>query len=84
MRQIIEEQNSWIPWAERAPEDEGYYLVTTVGGTVRRMWYKQGEWYDDYLCDENQKIEVTAWMLLPEPYDPLAGAMNPPEGEQTE
>ena len=50
----------WIPVSERLPEENGYYLTTTM--------------YHEVYCDywEGERFgrteAVIAWMSLPEPY----------------
>jgi hypothetical protein len=64
------EQTRWIPCAERLPEKDGYYLVTTkwksrylgnvyIDATMARYREKPKEWTYNH---------VIAWMPLPEPY----------------
>lgn len=50
----------WIPVSERLPEEDGYYLTTTMYHEV----------YCDYWEEEhfNRTEAVIAWMPLPEPY----------------
>ena len=50
----------WIPCSERLPEEEGYYLTTTMYQKV----------YCDYWNGDNfDRTEmVVAWMPLPEPW----------------
>ena len=70
----------WIPCSERLPEEDGEYLVTDVSGgaaTVTETYFitdceGEGHW---------GALDVIAWMPLPEPYNPIDGAMNPPEVE---
>ena len=63
------EQTRWIPCAERLPEKDGYYLVTTkwksrylgnvyIDATMARYREKPKEWTYNH---------VIAWMPLPEP-----------------
>lgn len=64
------EQTRWIPCAERLPEKDGYYLVTTkwksrylgdvyIDATMARYREKSKEWTYNH---------VIAWMPLPAPY----------------
>lgn len=64
------EQTKWIPCAERLPEKDGYYLVTTkwksrylgnvyIDATIARYREKPKEWTYNH---------VIAWMPLPHPY----------------
>ena len=78
----------WIPCSERMPEEPYRCLVSVHdrdgdfvcgiyrwdGGTWNHSAGNPVEW-----C---RSEEVIAWRPLPEPYDPLKGAMNPPEGEE--
>ena len=42
--------------------------------------WQGGTWQNDWLVsNENYDTEVIAWMPIPDPYDPIKGAMNPPE-----
>jgi len=68
-------QPGWIPCSERQPDEEGKYLVTSTS---------EGKSYID--VDEYVKhyhggtwlfhFGVTAWMLLPEPYQEVAGGKS--------
>jgi hypothetical protein len=51
----------WIPVSERLPDKNGRYLVT-----VKQGYITFGAWVD---VAENW-AQVTAWMPLPEPYEP--------------
>lgn len=52
--------SKWIPVSERLPEENGYYLTTTMHHEV----------YCDYWEEErfNRTEAVIAWMPKPEPY----------------
>ena len=56
----LEQEPKWIPVSERLPEENGYYLTTTMYHRV----------YCDYWEEErfNRTEVVIAWMPLPEPY----------------
>ena len=56
----LEQEPRWIPVSERLPEENGYYLTTTMYHEV----------YCDYWEEErfNRTEAVIAWMPLPEPY----------------
>lgn len=42
--------------------------------------WQGGTWQNDWLVSNEQyDTEVIAWMPIPKPYDPIEGAMNPPE-----
>lgn len=61
---------NWIPCSERLPETEGLYLTTNVfSASVKHVLIRQ---YDDiqkcWVGVDN--AEITAWMPLPEPYQP--------------
>lgn len=44
--------------------------------------WQRGRWVNDRLVsNEKYDTEVIAWMPLPKPYNPIEGAMNPPEEE---
>ena len=83
----------WIPCSERMPEEPFGCIISVhtdhpycgEGDIVYGVYGWDGETWND--SDGNpvewtRFEEVTAWMPLPEPYDPLKGAMNPPEGEE--
>lgn len=50
----------WIPVSERLPEENGYYLTTTMYHEV----------YCDFWVEDrfNRTEAVIAWMPLPKPY----------------
>lgn len=58
----LEQEPRWIPVSERLPEENGYYLTTTM--------------YHEVYCDcweeerFNRTEAVIAWMPLPKPYEP--------------
>lgn len=52
----------WIPVSERLPEENGYYLTTTMYHEVYCDY-----WEEDYF---NRTEVVIAWMPLPKPYEP--------------
>lgn len=52
----------WIPVSERLPEENGYYLTTTMNHEVY-CDYWNGECFD-------RTETVIAWKPLPAPYDP--------------
>lgn len=58
----------WIPCSERLPEKAGRYLVTcTKWGAWEvdwNIWYKEPK--EGWLWEQS----VSAWMPLPEAYDP--------------
>lgn len=73
----------WIPCSERLPENDNPVIVTMnwLGEkiiTSTACW--DGCWRDEY----DDGYDVIAWMPLPAPYDPLHGAMNPPEDDITD
>lgn len=64
--------NDWVPCNKRLPQIEqsgqrrGWYLTTNIYGCVNMERY---EFYDDpFGFGWDSKIEVVAWMPLPEPY----------------
>ena len=58
----VQSISRWISVSERLPEENGYYLTTTMYHEV----------YCDYWEEErfNRTEAVIAWMPLPKPYDP--------------
>lgn len=63
----------WIPVSERLPKDNGWVIITILdeyGDTPYR--YTAFGWYLEvancWIVDAEQRIDVTAWMPLPEPY----------------
>ena len=63
------EEPHWIPFSERLPKEEGFYLVTLAykhGAETNIRFFKieSGEGYWSLWGNEN----ITAWMPLPEPY----------------
>lgn len=55
-----ENPKKWIPVSERLPEENGYYLTTTMYHEVYCDF-----WEEDRF---NRTEEIIAWMPLPEPY----------------
>lgn len=55
-------KNEWIPVSEKLPEVYGEYLITDLGGNVRK------DTYNDYFKKFNAGKYVIAWQPLPEPY----------------
>lgn len=50
----------WIPISKSVPDEKGYYLTTTIHGSV---------FYDHWDGDCFDRTEtVIAWMPLPQPY----------------
>ena len=62
----------WIPVSERLPEDKQKVLVTTKNGNVQEILWNQ--WFQTQT--QYPKIEVLAWMPLPEPYKENEDATN--------
>lgn len=60
-----EEYGKWIPISEAQPEANGWYLTSTMYGSV----------YTDHWCiDHFDRTEtVLAWMEFPEPYKKEGG-----------
>lgn len=60
IEKILRPTRGWIPCSENTPEEEDYYLTTTIHNQV----------YCDYWNGVNfDRTEmVVAWMPLPEPY----------------
>jgi hypothetical protein len=56
----LREQTGWIPVSDKVPEDNGYYLTTTM--------------FCEVYCDHWTEVSfdrqetVIAWMPLPKPY----------------
>ena len=71
----LEKQHSieprWIPVTERLPEEFGNYLVTDEtlldGVGIRFFSYSR---YWSYIDRDEKALYVTAWMPLPQPYQP--------------
>ena len=59
---VTQKSGKWILVSERLPEDNGYYLTTTMYHEV----------YCDYWEEDrfNRTEAVIAWMPLPTPYEP--------------
>lgn len=53
----------WFPYPEYKPE-EGNYLVTFVGRSVKEASFECGDWYDGENCTKY----VIAFAPIPEPY----------------
>lgn len=68
----VEQQRRWIPVAERLPEKEGMYLVTSFNGRPKldvARFYIDEEGLGHFSCNWGAFDYVTAWMMpLPEPY----------------
>lgn len=74
----LKEQHRWIPVEERLPEEDTIVLLT-VSGLYSCITFSDaielgnlcsdGEWFIEGYPDWDDP-EVTAWMLLPEPYRP--------------
>ena len=50
----------WIPISKSVPEEKGYYLTTTIHGSVYC-----DHWDGDYF---DRSETIIAWMPLPQPY----------------
>ena len=74
----LEPKTEWISVSERLPEERGYYIVTEkvfslddrehkgrYNTMVEQVEYCNGKW------QRASFFEVTAWMPLPKPYEPL-------------
>jgi hypothetical protein len=55
-----EKLNKWIPISKEAPEENGYYLTTTMFNQV------YCDYWNGVAFDRSET--VIAWMPLPEPY----------------
>lgn len=73
---LKEGKPKWIPVAERLPEEDGSYLVTTTTGTVTTARFYVGKTYPpthyrprEYTSPTKWQSNrhVTHWMPLPEP-----------------
>jgi len=68
------EKTQWIPCSERLPKEEKEVLVT-VWNRCEIASYNCAldglqEWrFDDFSLDNEDFLDVTAWMPLPEPYE---------------
>ena len=69
-----QEQDRWIPIAERMPEENDFVLVTVSGEDVRGCEWKDSMalavWTNQWnLVDANLvSYTISAWRPLPEPY----------------
>lgn len=72
-------EKKWIPVTEQLPEKEKrtYWVCTDTGYQCQCRWTnnifgigESDEWGWS-IADVPQYHKVTAWMLLPEPYEPL-------------
>lgn len=76
----------WIPVADRIPENDDSVLACYYDGEDQACavaWHDGEKWqcWDDRI---GFGFDVVAWMPLPASYDPLHGAMNPPEDDITD
>ena len=65
---ISENPNKWIPVSERLPGDKDVEVLTTDINDyliTAYYWSDDEEWRDS---NDYRRINVTAWMPLPEPY----------------
>lgn len=60
--ETIDAESSWIPVAERLPENEEELYLITIGNSVYLDYFVDGH----FLADNPERI--LAWMPLPEPY----------------
>lgn len=69
------EQTRWIPVSERLPEEAGMYLCSYDDDDV-------GTSYFDIRMNEFNMLheQVTAWMYIPEPYQPENPTVAESEG----
>ncbi len=67
---------NWIPVTERLPETEGLYLTTNVySASVKHVLVRQYDAIQEcWMADQN--VEITAWMLLPAPYQKDNGGVK--------
>ena len=79
----LEEETKWIPCSERLPETSDAVLTTyIVNGDRSRKYVEESSYYgndeswsspwDEYRI-AGTRIEVIAWMPLPEPYKGVTG-----------
>lgn len=69
------EQTTWIPVIEKLPEDEQEVLITYKINVKHHVWSAiwdklHGRFYDKEYRSYISLNYVTAWMPLPEPYQP--------------
>lgn len=60
-------ENLWIPCKKRLPEKEGFYLLTVVTETGKKVVIARPYNGRGGFCDTNNN-KVIAWRNLPEPY----------------
>ena len=73
----------WIPVTERLPEEDGHYIVAVKNGLfpnnvipIDILRYEGGKWKyyfvleNDGFEDDDFEDPITAWMPLPEAYQP--------------
>lgn len=65
----------WILCSEKLPEKQDEYMVTWKAPNKSRSFLSIAEYesdYGDWILDDYIPLdaEVTAWMPLPEPYEP--------------
>lgn len=61
------DDNTWIPVAERLPENGEIILVTRKCRNEKR-YAEQDEYYEDTGFESGADEDIIAWMPLPEPY----------------
>ena len=70
---VERKKGEWIPCSERLPKYDDWQIVTIKDESGDRPYvYTDFGWYLDaakcWIVDAEQRIDVVAWMLLPEPY----------------
>lgn len=61
-----QQEQRWIPCSERMPDPFVEVLVSDVDGDVRIAYFEN--LFSAWWSDRYGRIEVLAWMPLPEPY----------------
>lgn len=72
--EVERKKHRWIPVEERLPEKSDFYLVSTETLLEERLvgnaWISPKDDYECLKAFERGECKITAWMPLPEPYQP--------------